>query len=366
MHNDTQNVRKKQTVAIDIQSDGRGGGPYTSTTRIIKSNLKLKYNFKTIRYNVLLGRGISISRIKDLINQLKMIKPDIVHFTGLQLSGFHIVVACRLAGIKNTVITVRGFTGDMIYFSFIKKLILTYILEPLTLLFTKRIYVNSEYVSSRKLLRIFKSKCLGAIYNFPPSPYVNLNLISIRKELGISGGDIVVVTVARINKEKGYHILDEAILKLNHKRNLKFIIVGNGTYLNDMRTKLAGQVKSKQVFFLGYRHDIQRILNDCDIFVLPTLHETLGVALLEASVEGLALIASKTGGVPEIVEDGYNGFLVPPGDINALQQAISILYSKTSLRKKFCDNARLKIHDKISSKSIEEKIDKVYQSLLFD
>lgn len=354
---------RRIVVAMDLASTGKGGGPYTSSTRIMKSGLSKKYDYKVLHYDTSLGRGVSIKRIRDLARQLKEINPDIVHFTGLQLSGFHIIVACRLAGFKNTVVTVRGFSVDALYFNPIKRMLMRFILEPVTLLLTKKIYGVSEYVASRKLLRLFGHKLYGAIYNFPPRFEALEDKNEVRAELGINSNDIVIVTVARIVKDKGYHIYDKAIQKFKGVNNVKFIVVGQGSYLEEMKGELRDQVDQKQVLFLGYREDIGRILSACNIFVLPTLHETLSVALLEASQYNLALVASRTGGVPEIVEDGYNGYLVTPGNIDELYQAIQKLIEDRVLIDTFGRNAKMRIGDKFSVQSIEEKIEEVYKSL---
>lgn len=358
---------KKPVIAMDVVTSGfgGGGGPFTSTTRIMNSKLKNKYVFKKIYYRKELGTGISIKRIKDLTKQLKEIKPDIVHFTGLQLSGYHMAVACKLAGIKNTVVTVRGFSGDALYFNVIKKLIVSYLLEPFTILASKKVIGVSNFVVSRKVIQILASKKSLTIYNFPPEEvdYVKNNM-DIRSELGVNNSDVIAVSVGRITKDKGYHILDKAILDFKKCNDLKFIIVGDGDYLNLMKQKLYKQIANKQVFLLGYRTDINEILASSDIFILPTLHETLSVALLEASQASLALIASNTGGVPEIVENELNGLLVPPGDASALTKSIEKLYSNCDLRLKFGKNAKAKINEKFSKEEIVSKLDSVYKSLL--
>jgi len=227
----------------------------------------------------------------------------------LQLSGFHTILACKLAGIKRTVVTIHGFSGDALDIHQFKKIMLTYFIEPLTLFLSNKIIGVSEYVIARPILRMFHQKCCGTIYNLIPAAYISNNEPSLRSELGLSASDTLAVSVARIRKDKGYHILDAAIANFQNVPQLKFIIIGEGDYLDEMRENLKEQILNGQVYFLGYRSDIQRILHDCDFFILPTLHETLSIALLEASVEGLALIASNTGGVPEIVENGYNGIL---------------------------------------------------------
>jgi glycosyltransferase involved in cell wall biosynthesis len=259
---------------------------------------------------------------------------------------------------------ISGFSGDVIVFNALKRFLMTYVLEPLTILMSRKIYGISEFVATRAIVRLFAHKCVAPIYNLPPQPFTPDGERDIRQELGLSSTDIIAVSAARINKEKGYHILAEAIRRLRPIRNLKFVIVGRGNYLDEMRELLKEQTGNGQVFFLEYRKDIQRILHRSDIFVLPTLHETLSNALLEASVEGLALVASNTGGIPEIVESGYNGLLVTPGDADALTHAIETMCQNTDLRKKCSQNAIIRVHQKFSAHEIETKIDNLYKSLL--
>ena len=347
---------------MDISSKGKGGGPYASTNRIINSNLSYDYDFRILHYKNELGKGISFRRINDLVCQIKKINPDIVHFSGLQLSGFHIAVACKIAKIKNTVVTIRGFSGDALNLSLIKKILISYFIEPLTLLLTKKICGNSNYTTNRGLVRIFNHKVVGTIYNFPPLP-INLKEI-IRKKLGISKTDLLVVTVGRITKDKGYNILDEAIMQLAKYDNIKFVIIGNGSYLPEMKMKLKKQIESNKVFFLGYRSNVQELIKGCDIFVLPTLHETLSGALLEASVIGMALVASNTGGVPEIVENGFNGLLIEPGSTDQLTFAIEKLYKNPQTLNRFSNNAKIRVAQKFSIQSIESELDSLYKNLL--
>ena len=357
-------MKKKPVVVMDLASTGKGGGPFTSTIRVMNSSLKDRYEFKTITYKTEIGRYISIKRIIDLKTQLSNLKPDIVHFTGLQLSGFHVAVACKIAGIKNTVVTVHGFSGEAIQLNLIKRIFLTFLIEPLTLLMVKKVYGVSEYVASRRMLRLFSYKSKGCIYNFPPKQYKLNGKSNIREELRISSNDIVVVSVARITQDKGYHILCKAIKNFVNYPCLKFIIVGEGDYLLEMKDKLEKQVNNGQVAFLGYRDDVQRIVAESDFFVLPTLHETLSIALLEASMEGKALIASNTGGIPEIIQDGYNGLLVPSGDANALTKSIELLYKDKKLRDQLGRNAKILVKNKFSPKRIEQKISHLYEELL--
>ena len=352
------------TVAIDLSSTGKGGGPYTSSSRIMESELNQQIDFKVLHYRTELGRGFSIKRVIDLMKQLRDINPDIVHFSGLQLSGFHIALASLLSGFNKTIVTVRGFSGDALYFNGIKRLILSYILEPLTLVLSRRIVAVSQYVSRRNILKMFRWKSMGVIYNFPPKMGATDSRVKIRKEFGFDDSEVIVVTVARIIKDKGYHILDNAIKQLNHINRVKYLIVGDGSYLQEMKENLSEEIENKKVYCLGHRDDVNRVLKACDIFVLPTLHETLSVALLEASQAELALVASNTGGVPEIVEHEYNGLLVQPGNVRALSVALERVILDEKLRRSFGKRAKDRISEKFSHELIVEKYLKVYESLM--
>lgn len=357
-------MQENKIVAIDISSTGVGGGPYVSNMRVINSRLKDKYVFKTFLYRTELGRYISIKRILDIKRQLLEIKPDLVHFSGLQLMGFHIAVACRLAGIRNTVVTVHGLTNDALNVSWFVRFVMTFIFEPLTILLTKKNYGVSQFVAKRRILNILKSKNLGYIYNIPTGDDHSKKKSSIRTELGISPDKTIVVTVGRVVKDKGFHILKDSIKMCDALTDIVFIIVGKGDYLEEMNNDLTPLINQNKVFFLGYRNDVGSILPECDIFILPTLHETLSIALLEASNASLPLIASNTGGVPEIVEHGINGILVTPGSAADIKNAIFELYSNKSLRHTYGENAKIKVQEKFSQREIESKIDSVYQKVL--
>lgn len=357
---------RKIVVAMDVPSEGfgGGGGPHKSTQSIMDSELKNRYTFKKIIYRKDLGRGISIKRIKDIVDQIRKINPDIVHFTGLQLSGFHMVVACKLAGINKTVVTIHGSSGDALDISKFKRFILKYFLETITLVLSKRVVGVSNYVTSKKIYKFLSPKNLYTVYNLPPDDYLNNDNISFRDKLKFNENDLLFVSVGRITKDKGYHVLDEAILKLKSIPNVKYIIVGDGNYLSVMKDKLKYMIDDNQVFLLGYQRDISFILNSCDVFVLPTLHETLSIALLEASQASLALIASNTGGVPEIVVNNYNGKLVEPGNVKELFLAMSSLIRSRESVESLGQNAKLNIKEKFSNEEIINKLDKIYKSLL--
>jgi len=158
-------------------------------------------------------------------------------------------------------------------------------------------------------------------------------LISLRRELGISEGEFVITNVARLRKIKGQEYLIRAAPKvIEQYPNTRFLFVGNGElqqYLSDLANSLG---IGSRVLFLGARKDIDRILSLTDVFVFPSLQESFGVALVEAALMGVPAVATRVGGITEIVIEGETGLLVPPCDPEALASSVIRLLSEDSLR----------------------------------
>ena len=152
------------------------------------------------------------------------------------------------------------------------------------------------------------------------------------------------------------------LLENNH--HIKFILIGEGNYLSTMKIQLEKQEKAGQVKFLGYRDDVNQILPICDIFVLPTLHENLSCALLEASENGLPIIATNVGGNKDVVSNGINGLLVPVSNPEAIKEAIISLYDNDELRRQMSINTENILKTKFSESSVTDSIAKVYTKLL--
>lgn len=126
-----------------------------------------------------------------------------------------------------------------------------------------------------------------------------------------------IVSAGRLSPEKGHgHLVEAARRVLAQRRDVVFLICGDGP--QRLALERASQDIRAHVRFLGFRRDLESLLQCSDLFVLPSLREGLPNVLLEAAVAGVAALATRVGGVPEIVQDGETGFLVPPGDGLAL------------------------------------------------
>lgn len=350
---------RKPIIAIDVSSSHRGG-PYISSYNLMNSNLKYDYDFRKVEYNTSLGRGISYKRIVHLYKQIKSIAPDAILVTGLQLSCFHVLIAAILAGVKKRIVVIHGSSLEAISFSNIKKRIM-YIIEYLSLLMCTAFYGVSKYASTLSATKFFKKKNRGFVYNIP-SIKIPTAKVS-RNDYGFTPKDIIIATSGRITREKGFSYLADAIASIQNPQ-IKFIVIGDGNYLTEMRRSLLSKVKDGKVVFTGFVDNVVDIVNCCDIFILPTLHETLSVSLLEAASLSKPLISCNVGGVPEVIEDGYNGILVTPADSTALRQAIIRLADDKSLRETMGRNSLRRVETVFSTASIVKKMHNIFKQEL--
>lgn len=175
-----------------------------------------------------------------------------------------------------------------------------------------------------------------------------------------------LLTVSRLLPWKGLHHLFNALPKVieSVEQRVKLFIIGEGE--GDYEVKLKKLRKElgleENIEFLG-RVENERLpeyLNSCDIFIQPSLYEPFGISIIEAMACECAVIATKTGGVPEIITDGEHGILVNPGIPEELSQKIIYLSRDKKERKRLGENARWKVISSYSYESVIAKLVDIY------
>ncbi len=148
-------------------------------------------------------------------------------------------------------------------------------------------------------------------------------LACLRAELGLAG-HAVLACVARLHPEKGHTHLFSALAKLRSRvaRPVTLLVCGEGPSREAYEAEVSRLDLADAVRFLGYRHDVPAILCLADVVVLPSVAEAFGIVLVEAMALARPIVATTAGGIPEVVEEGRQGLLVPPGDADALASAI--------------------------------------------
>lgn len=352
-------IESKPKILITFREDGKNGGPYISHKRIMESSLSNKYNFEA--FYIPNPRKLRNPKVFfKVIKQIKKAKPDIVHIAGLQTEGFLMMLIAKLARVK-TIVAVHGSSTEALGYSKLANFVFKTI-EKYTVKSADAVYGVSDYVSSWQICKKAKRYC-GTVYNIADLTEKILENEDIRKEIGITDTDVVVASTGRIIKDKGFDVLLQIAKDFKENKNVKFVVAGDGVYKQEMQEEIEKE-NLKNVHLLGYRKDIGNVLKGSDIFVICTKHETLCISLLEAAVYSLPLVASDVGGIPEIIEDGKNGFLIKVGNVQAFKEAILKLVTDKTLRKQMGDNACASIKHKFDKNKITDKLDKIYSSVL--
>lgn len=158
-----------------------------------------------------------------------------------------------------------------------------------------------------------------------------------RATLGLPDDTPVLGSVANFTPKKDQRTLLEAMTKLDPA--VQLVLIGDGPLRGELERAAVELGVADRVRFLGVRDDVADLLPAFDLFVLPSLHEGLSVALIEALAAGVPCVASDVGGIPEIVADGDVGRLVPPGDPPRLAEAISGLLDDCDTWAQMAQNA---------------------------
>ncbi len=146
-----------------------------------------------------------------------------------------------------------------------------------------------------------------------------------RRELGIPDGAFAVGTVGRLTAIKGPGVLMEAARAvIEHRPESVFVFLGAGELLEALQAQAAAAGIAAHVRFAGWRPDAARMMSALDCFAFPSINEGMGKALVEAMALEKPVVASRVGGIIDLVDDGVNGFLVPVADPQAL--AVRILF----------------------------------------
>jgi glycosyltransferase involved in cell wall biosynthesis len=163
---------------------------------------------------------------------------------------------------------------------------------------------------------------------------------AVRAELGVPDGELLVLTVANLRPEKGYDVLlDAARSVVDRGLPVRFAAVGRGPLADELADRHRALGLGDRFRFLGERDDVIRLLVGCDVFVLPSRQEGLPVTLMEATSTGTPIVATAVGGVPQVIDDGIDGLIVPPGEPRALADAVERVVTDDELRRRLGEGA---------------------------
>lgn len=176
---------------------------------------------------------------------------------------------------------------------------------------------------------------------------------------------LIIISVAELHERKGLKYLIKAISEVKEKYpNIKLVIIGEGPDRKNLENLIEDLKLEDHVTLLGRRKEIPKLLKSSNIFVLPSRREAFGLVNLEAMITPLPVIASKVGGIPEIVKDDETGILVTPENEKELAQALRTLIADSSLREKMAGNGFLRVKENFSAQKMAKEYEKLYADIL--
>jgi glycosyltransferase involved in cell wall biosynthesis len=188
----------------------------------------------------------------------------------------------------------------------------------------------------------------------------------IRESLGIPDSVPVIGTVSNFRIEKGHRYLLEAAVRVKKTfPDVRFVLVGHGPLEGALRRQVRQLGLQGNVIFTGARDDAPRLAASFDLFALPSIHEGLSIALVEALAVGTPAVVTSTGGVTEVVADGVSAVVVPPRDPIALGNAIIELLNDPPRQAKLSSAGRRRAAD-FDIRVTVGRVEDVYATLLGD
>jgi glycosyltransferase involved in cell wall biosynthesis len=194
----------------------------------------------------------------------------------------------------------------------------------------------------------------------------------LRTELGVGPGDRAIATVGRLDEpKKGLAVLLRAVARLARDMqgmdggpSFRLVMVGEGPARQALEALTRAHEIGHLVRFAGERRDVGDLLPAFDLFAQPSLWEGFGVTVLEAMAAGLPVVASRVGGIPEIVRDGETGLLVPAGDADALAAALLRLLEDPGLAALMGRAGRARLEEQFGIDRMVDETAALYRELL--
>jgi glycosyltransferase involved in cell wall biosynthesis len=234
-----------------------------------------------------------------------------------------------------------------------------------TKMFTDAVIAVSRAVKVSMIEMGFPAGMIKTIHNGIDLSGYDEVMPTLRTSFGIPEGERIIGTVARLVPEKGCEYGIKAMPHiLKEFPDTRLVIVGEGP-LRPSLEELSRKLRvAHRVMFLGYQRDVEGLIADFDVFMMPSLTEGLSLALLEVMALGKPVVATEVGGNPEVIRSGSNGLLVPSEDEHALARAVGELISSRGQAHKMGMKAKETVVTNFNARLMARKTMDVYDEIL--
>jgi len=185
--------------------------------------------------------------------------------------------------------------------------------------------------------------------------------VNVREAFGLPPGAPVIGNIAALVAHKGQrHLIDAAELVVREVPDARFLIFGEGELRVQLETQIRERRLESNVLLPGFRTDVLGCLKGFDLFVMSSVSEGLGTSLLDAMACSRPIVATRVGGIPEVVEDGLTGLLMPPEDPFALAQAILRVLRDADLRRRLGEAGFARVRERFGVERMVAETAAVY------
>lgn len=301
-----------------------------------------------------------------LAARLRQERIQIVHSYNFY-SNMFAIPAARLAGVPVVIASVRD---QGVYMTAAQKLAQRWVCR-----LADKVLVNADSIRDWLAGEGFPRERVLTIRNgIDLRPFeAGAGASGIRREYGIAADAPLVVMLSRLNPKKGIDDYFKAAVEVSRRHpSARFLMVGEKLTAKgpDMEYKAELQRLSSslgldgKLIFTGHRSDVPQLLAETDVSVLPSHSEGISNSLLESMAAGVPVVATRVGGIPELVDDGVTGLLVPPRDPQQLAGAICRILDDRELHASFSRAARRRVRERFSLERMVRDTEALYLELL--
>lgn len=340
--------------------------PWQEDNRFIKwieQTNNLFFKISSARHNSVVKKDFFkvLRRYLELFRLIKNGDFDLVHTNGT-LADLTAIPIAKLLGLP-CISTCHGFIHNDLKLKFYN------IANKILLRLCSKVIAVSEELRDDLIKSGIDTDYISLIENAVSTEYdAKLSAYyrnRIRKKLGFNNNNFVIGFIGRLSHEKGCQYLIEAIFKLKElKLPVKAVIIGEGYQKRELELLVKKYHVENEVVFAGFQNNIENWLPVLECFILPSLTEGTPMALLEAMAFGVPVIASRVGGVPNIINSLINGILVSPGKPKDIVDAVCMLYRNEPERQRLSKAANNTIKANYNINEWTSKIEKEYLKVL--
>jgi glycosyltransferase involved in cell wall biosynthesis len=293
-------------------------------------------------------------------------KPHIVH-THTAKAGFLGRVAARLAGVP---VIVHTFHGHVLhgYYGPMKNELLRRVEQSLAWVTDRLVTVSEQVKNELVSYGIAKPEKISIVpLGFDLDPYLSSHARQgeFRREMGLSEEHKLVGIVGRIFPIKNHALFLESAARIAAQEPAaRFVIVGDGVFRPNLENQARELGITDRVLFTGWRRDLPRIYADLNVLVVSSDNEGTPVSAIEAMASSRPVIATRVGGLPDLIEDQKTGRLVPPRDAEALASAVLDLLNNLQTAYELGQNAMAAVRHRFTVQRLLSDMDHLYTELL--